>query len=33
MLLPMVLSEGCTGCGICENACPTEIAAIKVLPA
>jgi ferredoxin-type protein NapG len=33
MLLPMVLGEGCTGCGICENACPTEIAAIKVLPA
>ena len=33
MLLPIVVSDGCTGCGICENACPTEIAAIKVLPA
>lgn len=33
MLLPVVLSEGCTGCGICENACPTDKAAIKVMPA
>jgi ferredoxin-type protein NapG len=33
MLLPIVISEACTGCGICESACPTDIAAIKVLPA
>jgi ferredoxin-type protein NapG len=33
MLLPMVQSAACTGCGICENACPTDIAAIKVIPA
>ncbi len=33
MLLPIVHSEACTGCGICEQACPTEQAAIKVMPA
>lgn len=30
--IPVVHSEHCTGCGKCEKACPTEIAAIKVLP-
>jgi ferredoxin-type protein NapG len=29
---PTVHSEHCTGCGKCEKACPTEVAAIKVLP-
>lgn len=33
MLLPVVDSAGCTGCGICEKSCPTEKAAIKVMPA
>jgi ferredoxin-type protein NapG len=33
MLLPMVHSEACTGCGICERACPTETASIRVMPA
>ncbi len=33
MLLPVVHSGDCTGCGICENACPTELAAIRVMPA
>lgn len=33
MLLPVVHSSDCTGCGICENACPTELPAIRVLPA
>lgn len=32
MFIPTVHSEACTGCGKCEKACPTEIAAIKVLP-
>ncbi len=29
---PMVNSDYCTGCGICEKACPTEVAAIRILP-
>lgn len=33
MLLPVVHSGDCTGCGICEGACPTEVAAIRVMPA
>jgi ferredoxin-type protein NapG len=32
MFIPTVHSAACTGCGKCEKACPTEIAAIKVLP-
>lgn len=32
MLLPVVHSELCTGCGLCEKACIMEEAAIKVLP-
>lgn len=32
MLLPVVHSGDCTGCGICEGACPTEVAAIRVMP-
>ena len=31
-LKPVVNGEICTGCGICEHACVTEIPAIKVLP-
>lgn len=31
-LKPVINSETCTGCGLCENACVTERAAIKVLP-
>jgi ferredoxin-type protein NapG len=31
-LLPVVDPDFCTGCGLCEHACVTEIAAIKVLP-
>jgi ferredoxin-type protein NapG len=30
--IPVVNSEACTGCGSCERVCPTEVAAIKVLP-
>jgi ferredoxin-type protein NapG len=31
MFVPLVHSEACTGCGICEQACPTRKAAIRVL--
>jgi len=29
--VPIVHSQACTGCGMCEEACPTEVAAIRVL--
>ncbi len=32
ILEPVVHAEHCTGCGKCEHACITEIAAIKILP-
>ncbi len=32
MFIPIVKSEACTGCGICERACPTTEAAIRILP-
>jgi ferredoxin-type protein NapG len=32
MLVPLVHSDACTGCGICEKVCPTEEAAIRVVP-
>ena len=32
MLLPTVHAEHCTGCGMCEQSCVLEQAAIKVLP-
>jgi len=32
LFIPVVHSEGCTGCGKCEKACILEEAAIKVLP-
>ncbi len=31
-LLPEVMADACTGCGLCEHACITEIPAIKVFP-
>ncbi len=31
-LTPIVNSDICTGCGLCEHACVTERASIKVLP-
>jgi len=33
MFEPVVYSDHCTGCGLCEKACILEEAAIKVLPA
>ncbi len=32
MFIPIVHSDACTGCGLCERACIMEEAAIKVLP-
>ena len=32
VFVPVVLSDGCTGCGICEQSCPLPEATIKVLP-
>ena len=32
VFIPTVHSDGCTGCGKCEQACVLEEAAIKVLP-
>jgi len=32
MFIPVVHSDGCTGCGLCEKACVMEEAAIKVFP-
>jgi ferredoxin-type protein NapG len=31
-LKPVVHANQCTGCGMCEHACVTEIAAIHILP-
>jgi len=31
-LIPVIHSDICTGCGICEHACVVEKAAIKILP-
>ncbi|OOZ38598.1 ferredoxin-type protein NapG [Solemya pervernicosa gill symbiont] len=32
LFIPVVHSDACTGCGLCERACILEEAAIKVLP-
>ena len=31
-LIPEVSADACTGCGLCEHACITELPAIKVFP-
>lgn len=31
LFVPIVHSQACTGCGMCEDACPTEKAAIRVI--
>lgn len=33
LFVPLVHSDGCTGCGICEKTCPTEVAAIRIVQA
>ncbi len=32
MFIPIVHSDGCTGCGLCERACILEESAIKIFP-
>jgi len=32
LFIPVVHSDACTGCGLCEKACILEEAAIKVFP-
>ena len=31
VFVPVVSSEACTGCGLCEKACPTEEAAVRIV--
>jgi ferredoxin-type protein NapG len=31
MFVPAIHSDACTGCGICENKCPTQVAAIRIV--
>lgn len=31
VFVPVVSSEACTGCGLCEKACPTEVAAVRIV--
>jgi len=33
MLQPVVNADACVGCGLCEQACPTEIKSITITPA
>ncbi len=32
LFVPVIHARDCTGCGVCEKSCPTEIAAIRVVP-
>ena len=31
VFVPVLHSDACTGCGVCEKKCPTEIAAIRIV--
>lgn len=33
VFVPLVHSEHCTGCGICEKVCPTDVPAIRIVQA
>lgn len=31
VFVPVVHADACTGCGLCEQACPTEVAAVRIV--
>jgi ferredoxin-type protein NapG len=32
VFVPVIHPASCTGCGLCERACPTEVAAVRIVP-